>query len=65
MKTKDYKDGGESILFFGESWLDSNLASQKCWRNEQIMDVKANINFSDRFIVLIRLEVHLGTTMGN
>jgi hypothetical protein len=65
------------IFYIDESWVDRNLIFRKCWKNEEVMGVQANVNPGNRLIMLhvggingflpnaalVRLEVQRGTNM--
>jgi hypothetical protein len=59
VKIKEYQDKGHPIFYIDKSWVDSNLTFHKCWQNEQVMDVQANVNSGSRLIML-----HVGGNNG-
>ena len=43
---KKYQNNGHM-----ETWTDSNLTFCKCWSNDEVMDIHANVNSGNRFIM--------------
>jgi hypothetical protein len=52
VKIKEYCDKGHPIFYTDKSWVDSSLTFRKCWQNEEVMSVQADVNSGNRLIVL-------------
>jgi hypothetical protein len=52
VKIKEHRDKGCPIFYTDESWVHSNLTFHKCWQNEEVMGIQANVNSVNRLIML-------------
>lgn len=56
---KRHRKAGRPIVYIDETWVDSNLTFKKCWQDDTVLGVTANVNAKNRLIV-----VHAGSSTG-
>lgn len=51
-KIKNHRLNNKNIFYLDETWIDSNLTFQRCWQSPEVDGVLADMNASNRVIVV-------------